>query len=153
MNEFILDQLEFVRTATLSAVEGLSDTEANVVPQGFNNNILWNLGHIYLVQERIFHFAQEPLNIPEGFAKFFGSGTKPADWVGQPPAFSEICELLKAQPQRIRERLQNRLNEQVAEPFKIRNLEMRTIAEVLTFMLYHEGTHTQNIKTIKRLSK
>jgi hypothetical protein len=83
MNEFILDQLEFVRTATLSAVEGLSDTEANVVPQGFNNNILWNLGHIYLVQERIFHFAQEPLNIPEGFAKFFGSRIKPADWVEQ----------------------------------------------------------------------
>ncbi|HZW82387.1 MAG TPA: DinB family protein [Candidatus Deferrimicrobium sp.] len=153
MNEFILDQLDFVRTATLSAVEGLSDTEANAVPEGFSNNILWNLGHIYFVQERIFHFAKEPLNIPEGFAQFFGSGTKPADWVGQPPAFSEVVGLLKAQPQRIRESLQKRLNEQVAEPFKIRTLEMKTLAEVLTFMLYHEGNHAQNIKTIKRLSK
>jgi uncharacterized damage-inducible protein DinB len=153
MNEYILDQLEFVRTATLSAVEGLSEGEANAVPEGFSNNILWNLGHIYFVQERIFHFAQEPLSVPEGFAKFFGSGTKPADWVEQPPALSVVCELLREQPQRIRESLRKRLNEPVAEPFKIRSLEMRTLAEVLTFMLYHEGTHIQNIKTIKRLNK
>jgi hypothetical protein len=32
MNEFILYQFEFVRTATLSAVEGLSDTDLHVVP-------------------------------------------------------------------------------------------------------------------------
>jgi hypothetical protein len=51
MNEYILDQLEFVRTATLSAVEGLSEGEANAVPEGFSNNILWNLGHIYFVQD------------------------------------------------------------------------------------------------------
>lgn len=153
MGEFIFAQVDFARQATLSLLEGVSDDQAKTVPAGFNNSILWNLGHIYLVQERVLRFVNEPMQIPDGFADFFGMGTKPADWEGQPPAMAEVLELLKEQPKRIREKLTNRLDQPIAEPFAIRTLSFKTPGEVLSFYLYHEGMHVQNIKLLKRFSK
>ncbi len=152
MSEFLFDQLEFARTGTLNALEGVSESKAKKVHAGLNNNILWNLGHLYMSLERFaFHYASEPLQIPEGFAKFFGGGTKPADWVGEPPSLVEVVDLLKAQPNRVRDKLQGRLNQPVAEPVAIRSLSFKTLAETLSFSLLHEGMHNQNIKVIRRL--
>lgn len=154
MTEYLFDQLNFVRNATLRAVEGLRESTADVVPEGLNNNIRWNLGHIYSSQEQIaLGFAQEPVQMPEEFRKFFGGGTKPADWIGEPPSLQELVNLLSEQPKRIRQRLENRLSEEVAKPFSIPGLTLKTIGELLTFTLYHEGIHVQNIKNLRKLSE
>lgn len=153
MNQFILDQVEFVRQGTLGLLEDVDAAQSKTTPPGFHNNILWNLGHTFLVQERVFKAAGEIMLVPDGFAKYFGGGSKPMDWDGNEPSFAEVVELLKEQPRRIREKLANRLNEELAEPFAIRSLQFKTLGELLTFFLYHEGMHTQNIKLLKQFSK
>ncbi|HEX3015867.1 MAG TPA: DinB family protein [Desulfobacteria bacterium] len=153
MSEYIFDQLAFARNATLAAAKDLSESEADFVPQGLNNNIRWNLGHIYLIQERFaLQFAQEPTEVPEGFADLFASGTKPAEWKTQAPTLAELVKLLTEQPQRIREKLTNRLTEKVANPLTIGSLKLDTIGALLTFSLLHEGMHQQNIKNLRKLS-
>ena len=153
MSEYLFDHLAFARATTLLVVEGVSESGATKIPEGFNNNILWNLGHVYLSLERFaLHFAGEPVQIPESFATFFGGGTKPVDWVGEPPALAEVLELLKEQPNRIREKLQNRLNETVAQPITIRNVKLSTVGELLSFSLFPEGMHVQNLKILRRVN-
>lgn len=153
MENFLFDQLNFCRLVTLHSVRDLNESEASVIPKGFNNNILWNLGHIYLVQEQFaFDFAQEPMEMPEGFAELFTMGTKPSDWTRQPPTLAELTELLKDQPNRIRERLKTRLDEEVANPFTMPGLNLKTIGEFLTFNLYHEGIHVQAIRMLKKMN-
>ncbi|CAH1216818.1 hypothetical protein PAECIP111891_04482 [Paenibacillus allorhizoplanae] len=154
MEQITLKQLDFIRQSTIKAVAGLSENTIDHIPEGFNNNIRWNLGHIYTVQEKFaFHFAGEPLQLPENFDRLFAKGTKPADWNEELPSLEELLALLAEQPKRIQSILQDRLDESVAKPFTTGSgLLLSTIGEFLNFTLYHEGMHFNAITTLKRFS-
>lgn len=150
--EFVFKQLEWVRNVTLQAVKELDENQADHIPNGFNNNIRWNLGHIYLVHEKFsFGFAGEPMQLPEGFTELFGNGTKPSDWKEQTPSLPSLIEMLKEQPARIEAAFKNRWNERVANPFTTRSgLTLHTIGEFINFTLYHEGVHVGAIQALRR---
>ena len=110
-----------------------------------------NLGHIYLIQELFaFHFVGEVKQIPENFNRLFAMGTKPADWNEEPPTLDVLTEMLEAQPQRIQEVLEHRLDEQLKTPFKLGGGALTTVREILSFSLYHEGRHYNTITLLKR---
>lgn len=154
MEQITLKQLDFIRQLTIKAVVGLSENTIDYMPEGFNNNIRWNLGHIYTVQEKFaFHFAGEPLHLPENFDRLFAKGTKPADWHEELPSLEELLALLAEQPKRIQSILHDRLDEQVKQPFTTGSgLRLNTIGEFLNFTLYHEGMHFNAITTLKRFA-
>lgn len=155
MKDFLFNQLKVIRNNTINAVQEVSESQANSIPEGFNNNILWNLGHVYLVQEKFaFGFIPEPMNIPDNFDDLFGRGSKPSEWKGQPPTLADLIILLEDQTGRIKESLENRLEEAVANPFTMPSgLTLKTIGEFLTFSMYHEGMHVQTIKMLHKFSK
>ncbi|MGG3283290.1 DinB family protein [Paenibacillus solani] len=154
MSEAIFNQLDFARGATIQSVENVTEQEADIIPEGFTNSIRWNIGHIYTVHEQFaFATAGEQPHLPEGFKEWFATGTKPADWTTQPPALSELLELLRGQTARIRETFANRLNQSSAHPLTIGPLTFQTVGEFLSFSMYHEGMHTQTIKAYKKLIK
>jgi len=150
VREFIFNQLKVIRNNTINAVKELNESQADSVPEGFNNNIRWNLGHVYLVQEKFaFGFIPEPMLIPDGFTELFGRDTKPSEWKVQPPTLSVLIRLLEDQTTRIKEKVDNRLEETVANPFIMPSgLTLKTIGEFLTFSMYHEGMHVQTIKML-----
>lgn len=151
MGQYLFDQIKFCRLITLQVANSIDAGKAAVIPEGFDNNVLWNLGHVYVVQEQFaFGFAREPMDMPDGFAGLFGAGSSPVNWTAQPPALAELIELLKEQPKRIRERLTGRLDEAVAVPFTMPGISLTTIAEFLAFNLYHEGMHVQTLKMLKK---
>ncbi|MDQ7092747.1 DinB family protein [Desulfosporosinus sp. PR] len=154
MSDYLFDQLRIVRNNTTAAVKDLSESQADNVPSGFNNNIRWNLGHVYLVQERFaFGFTEIPMQLPEGFMDLFGKDTKPSDWKVQPPTVAELLRLLEDQTKRIQEKLGNRLDEVLAKPWTMPSgLTLKTAREFLTFSMYHEGMHVQTIKMLKKFS-
>ena len=152
MREFLFNQLKVVRSNTINSLKELSEGQADLVPEGFNNNIRWNLGHIYLVQEKFaFGFLPEPTKMPEGFTELFGRDTRPSEWKVQPPTLPELIKLLEDQTTRIKDKLDNRLDEAVAKPFNMPSgLILKTVGEFLTFSMYHEGQHVQTIRMLKK---
>lgn len=75
MDQIIFKQLKFVRSVTVRAVEGLSEGILDSIPEGFNNNIRWNLGHIYLVQEKFaFHSARSLCNCRQALNAYLRKG-------------------------------------------------------------------------------
>lgn len=153
MSHYIFKQLQFVRQNTIRSVENLNEEASFYIPQGFNNNIKWNLGHIYVIQERFaFHFTGERMNMPDYFIKQFGPGSKPIDWDEQVPTLRQLIELLKNQMVRIPQALEPRITETVKEPYTTSTgMTLSSVAEFLSFSLYHEGMHFDAIKSIKRL--
>ncbi|KKI92236.1 hypothetical protein WQ54_10465 [Bacillus sp. SA1-12] len=154
MGNVIFKQLRFARNCTLSDVKGINDQEALFIPAGFNNNIKWNLGHIYLIHERnAFYFIGEKMELPESFPALFAPGTKPAEWgEQQAPTVLELVQLLENQLDRIEGALESRLKEAVKQPYTTsRGLTLSTVEEFITFCLYHEGMHFDAIKMIKRM--
>jgi hypothetical protein len=147
----LLTQVELIRSITLKSVEAVSDEEADFQPQGFNNTIRWNLGHIYLVQERLaFHFAGFPLDVPQEYIDLFGSGTRPADWRKNAPPLAEIMARLTEQPERIRTLLGDRLKEEPVVVFNLFGGKLNTIGSIINYSLFHEGQHNTVLQALKR---
>lgn len=154
MEQVIFKQLQFVRENTLKVMENITEELADITPDGFNNNIRWNLGHIYFVLE-VFAFERNnmPTKLPEDFAVLFAPGTSPADWKGKPlPSLSELTLLLQEQQGRIKATLEGSLPETAHNPLVTKSgLNLETVGEFLNFNLYHEGVHFSTIKLYKRL--
>ncbi|WP_078433672.1 DinB family protein [Metabacillus halosaccharovorans] len=153
MSDYIFTQLRFIRANTLRDVVNIDNKISEIIPVGSNNNIKWNLGHIYFIQERFaFHFAKENLLMPEQFTDSFRPGTKPRSDGKIEVEFSEIIQLLEGQVDRIESTFSNRLKEKTEESYTTsKGLHLSTIEEFLSFCLYHEGMHYEKIKVIKKL--
>ncbi|WP_053364804.1 DinB family protein [Bacillus sp. FJAT-27245] len=146
-HEVLFRQLSDYRNDILGCVANVSEEAADIVPIGFNNNIRWNLGHIYLDQLLwIKHLTKEPIEIPEGFNEWFGFGTSPANWSSEPPSLEELKKLLFRQPEWIKETYGDRLNETFPET----ESGMHTIAQVLVRTIFHEGIHLGAILALKK---
>jgi uncharacterized damage-inducible protein DinB len=151
MNEKMLfDQFEFARNVTLKVAQGITEENADVIPNGYSNSLRWQLGHIYVsVEGIVFHFANEIPNLPEGYMELFNTGTKPSEWKSTPPSIEEILPLLSEQVKRVRETFSGRLDEKIAQPLPIGSLQLETIGELLSFASFHESEHIGIIKSLK----
>ncbi|KIL42205.1 hypothetical protein SD70_01210 [Gordoniibacillus kamchatkensis] len=152
MGNYLFKQLRFVRGNTILQVTGMSEEKTCIVPRGFNNNVLWNLGHILLIHEKFsFALTNEKMELPNHFAELFATGTKPENWGMQVPGLDEIILLLSNQIDRIEQSLKHRLEEELEKQFVTSTgLELSTVKECLSFCLYHEGMHFATIKAIKQ---
>ena len=146
-HEVLYKQLETYRKELLGNVEKVTDEQAEIIPDGFNNNIRWNLGHLYLDQFLwIEALTKEASPTSKQFNQWFGFGTTPANFTEETPSFKELKELLKAQPQEILEKYHKELDKEYS-PI---DMSMHTIEQVLIRTIFHEGIHLQAINDLKR---
>ena len=70
--------LRATRTNILRTIETLSDEQLNLTPAGFNNNIIWNVGHVIVTQQVIFYRLSglEPLASKDWIERY-RRGTRP----------------------------------------------------------------------------
>jgi len=85
--KFIIDS----RKAFIKLVDELSLDQLNEIPEGFNNNIIWNFGHIVVSTQTL---SYTRTGIREGvdwvkFVQAYAKGTKPSYYVSQ----EEVNEL------------------------------------------------------------
>ena len=153
MKHYVIKQIRFVRENTLSQVAGMKDEESLFIPKGFNNNIKWNLGHIYVIQEKFgFQLTGEEVELPKDFIELFSTGTKPIEWGNQVmPTIHELIQLLINQLDRIEKNLDGRLDDGIEPYTTSTGLTLLTVKELISFCLYHEGMHFNAIKSIKRM--
>jgi hypothetical protein len=149
-HEVLFNQLESYRSDILGVVENVSNEEAELVPKGFNNNIRWNLGHIYLDQYLwIQAVTKEKVSVPEQFNSWFGFGSSPKNFTAETPSVEDLKALLKDQPRIIKEVYGNRLDEEFAPT----EMGIYTIEQVLIRTIFHEGMHLQSILDLKKFMK
>ncbi|WP_219837659.1 DinB family protein [Paenibacillus sp. R14(2021)] len=155
MNATIFDELGIIRAQTLLAMEGMTEELVNRFPDGFRNNIHWQLGHIYFVTEYMtLSQLNLPMNLPEGFVERFGSGKGPLDYPASLPnaTFPELKSLLTEQLDRIRKQYPlDRLNESVDPINTSTGLSLVTPEQSLRYNMYHEGFHAGVLSTYKRI--
>lgn len=85
--KFIID----ARKAFTELVDGLSIDELNQIPEGFNNNIIWNFGHIVVSTQTLCYVRTGiwPDKSNVKFVAAYEKGSKPTYFVSAP----EIAEL------------------------------------------------------------
>ena len=66
------------RKANKKFLDFVSIEQANMIPTGFNNNMIWQCGHILAVQQMLtYGLAGLPFTIPNDIVNGFSPGTKP----------------------------------------------------------------------------
>lgn len=111
------------------------------IPPPFANNLLWNYGHIIVVQQ-LFHYARAglELHIPASLVAQCRPGTSPADWQ-DPPDVSMLHELALALPEQLEQDLAANLFT-TYDPYTTRTgLTLSTIEDAIVFNVFHEGLH------------
>ncbi|WP_175987517.1 DinB family protein [Bacillus sp. Marseille-Q1617] len=146
-HEVLFTQLETYRQYVVGILEDVSEEEAERIPDGFKNNIRWNLGHIYLDQFLwIAAVTKDKTHVPENYNSWFGFGTSPADFTEETPPLQELKDLLKEQPAFIKEMYGDKLEFE----YPPTEMGMHTIEQVLTRTIFHEGMHLQAILDLKK---
>lgn len=155
MQHYLSNHMDTVRNLTLTVLDHTPEEFANRIPEGFNNNIRWNFGHIAYIQERLaYEVNGKPMQLPEQYARLFAAGTSPADWNEEPPTLAEIKEQLVAQTARIKESHQEGLEDPLPQPFTNKvGITFDTVGGCLVFSFFHEGMHLSTIRNYVRLLK
>lgn len=145
--EILLSQMTTYRMELLQLAKSFTEEEADIIPQGFRNNLRWNLGHVFLDQYLwIQALTKEEAPIPNGFKNWFSYGTTPTDFTANTPAFTHLLSLLQAQPGQIFERYADHIDKE----YPAIDMGMETIEQVLIRTIFHEGMHLQAILDIKK---
>lgn len=138
------------REYLLKLVEGLTLEQLNTVPAGFNNNIIWNLGHLVATQQGVcYRRAGYDLKINEAFFELYKPGSKPERHASQ-EEFDEIKTLFFSTIDLLEADIKdNQLSNYI--PWTTRyDVLINNIDEALTFLPYHEGLHMGYVMALKR---
>ena len=146
-----IDILKKVRAFLLEGIKDLTNEQLNTIPQGYNNNIAWNLGHLVAAQQGIcYKRANLTPHISEEFWEQFRTGSKPngdlsADEIANIKSlFLSTMDVLDAD-----------YNSGIFGNYTAWTtryaVEIVTIDDALKFLPYHEGLHSGVINTMKKL--
>src|SRR3982750_511301 len=82
--EKYFDIMQKTRINFLQLLDGLTIEQLNTVPEGFNNNLIWNFAHLLATQQAIFYgLAGLTPNLDEQFIKSYRRYTKPEGFVSE----------------------------------------------------------------------
>ena len=148
-----IEQLKRTRLFLLDLIKGLTPEQLNKIPEGFNNNVIWNLGHLFTVQQKICYLRAglDPIIDAQSFSDYKPQ-TKPDKKIEE-----EEINRIKNAFISIIDTLQTDYDKNIFlnyQPFLVPyGFEVTNIDEAINFMLFHEGLHIGYIMALKRVLK
>ncbi|MFB0910652.1 MAG: DinB family protein, partial [Flavobacterium sp.] len=73
-----LDITRTSRTIVSQMLAGHTLDQLNTIPEGYNNNLIWNIAHIIVVQQMlVYKLSGLPMMISDEMVEKYKKGTKP----------------------------------------------------------------------------
>ena len=132
-----------------SALDGVSEEAYLMIPEGFDNNIAWNLGHIIVTQQAlIYRLSGLPTVTTEEEIAMFRTGSSPADW-SQEPDIGRLLLLLVEAPEKLQQDYEAGLFAAFHPYTTSSGISMKSIEDALAFNNFHEGLHLGSILALR----
>lgn len=148
-----IDAVRKTRHYLLQIVTDLNNEELNEVPAGFNNNIIWNLGHLVAAQQGICYLrAGLPAKVDDAFFAAYRPGSKPESKVDE-GGIARIKELLFTTLDSLEQDYAAGLWTQYPAWNTRYGVKINSIESAIGFLLFHEGLHSGYIMALKRVVK
>ena len=148
--EKIFDRYRKIRKFMLDTVNDLTTEQFNHIPTGFNNNVIWNLGHVVAAQQGVCYVRSgNDLKTDQDFFDHYKPGTKPEKYTDS----IEIDRIKSLALSTIdifeKDFLENRFEKYT--PWTTRyGVELADINTAAEFLFYHEGLHLGYIAAMKK---
>lgn len=138
------------RTIFLNFLETLTIKQLKTIPEGFNNNIFWNIKHVVITQQLlIYELSGLPILVSEVELESFRKGSKAKENLTQ-----EDVDLLKEQLFSTLEQTKIDYNNGLFKTFTEYTVSTKSvlsnIEEALEFNNFHEGIHLGYILAMRK---
>jgi len=147
--KFIID----ARKAFIKDIESLSLEELNEIPAGFNNNIIWNFGHI-VVTTPVLCYVRTGILADASSVKYvsaYAKGTKPTYFVTQEEV-DELKELAISTIETLeKDYNEGKLNNIVPFETSTYGALLESIEDVIITTAGHDNTHLGYVTAQKRI--
>jgi hypothetical protein len=148
-----IEDIKKTRIHILNLVTELTVEQLNEIPTGFNNNIIWNLGHLVASQQSISYLrAGLPPFIDEKYFLAYKPGTSPGQFVDSEQV-EAIKKIFLTAIDRFGIDYHNNLFTSYPSWTSHYGIGNNNIDDAVNFTLFHEGLHLGYIMALKRLVK
>lgn len=138
------------RKVLFNFLEHNSVDKLNTIPEGYSNNLIWNIGHIIVVQQLlVYKLSGLPLMISDRMVAKYRKGTKPEEMVSQ-EEINEMKSLLFSTVEQTKLDFSNEIFKTYSEFTSMTGYTMTNAKEALEFNNYHEGLHLGIMMQIKK---
>ncbi|MBZ4188121.1 DinB family protein [Niabella beijingensis] len=149
-----IEKLIKFRQFLLAQIDGLTARQLNAIPPGYNNNIIWNLGHMICAQQGVCYIrAGLPVIVEDKYMRPFQTNTKPEGLIGE-PEIKSIKTLLERTIDVFQADFDKKIfNNYTTSPniLKVYGITLNNIDDALEFLIYHDGVHSGTILALKHL--
>jgi hypothetical protein len=140
-----------VRQLLLDTVSNLTTEQLNHTAHGFNNNIIWNMGHVIAAQQGIcYKRAGKALQIDNIFFETFKPGTKPTTFFD-----SHDIDVIKSLALTTIDDFERDYIQKQFEQYETWTTrfgaEITSIDVAAEFIFFHEGLHTGYVMAMKKV--
>lgn len=134
-----------------SFIENFTLEELNKIPEGFNNNIIWNIAHLIVTQQLlVYKLSGLPMVVSDEMVKLYIKGSKPEHYVTQEEV-DEIKNLLFSPIEKTKQDYENKVFKNYHEYTVTTKSTLTCVEEAIEFINFHEGIHLGYILAMKRV--
>jgi len=145
--------LRATRKNYLKALEGVPVKLLNKVPEGFNNNLIWNAAHAVVTQQLLcYSLAGLASRLPGEIIEAYRKGSRPGKEIDQ-AAVEQIMEWLSAGPDWLEKDLAEQDFKNFREYPTSYGYTVSSIEDAIAFNNVHEGMHLGYIIALKKQLK
>jgi hypothetical protein len=122
-------------------LDGYSLEQLNKIPEGYSNNLIWNIGHIVVVQQMlVYKLSGLPMMIPDEMVSKYKKGSKPEQDFSQEEV-DEIRSFLYETINRSEKDFENEIFNNYIAFTAMTGYTIKNAADALNFNSYHEALH------------
>ena len=151
---FTLDVQQKTRGFLNNYLEKLSLNDLNTIPKGYNNNIIWNIGHIIVTEQLlVYKLSGLPMLVNDELISKYMKGTKPEGNVTQEEV-DDIKGLLFSTIQQTKTDYNSgKFTDFQEYVLSTTGNTLTKVEEAISFNLFHEGIHFGYIMALVKALK
>ncbi len=120
------------------------------IPEGSNNNIFWNIGHVVATQQLlVYKLSKLQTRLDWELVKRYSKGTFPEKEVTKEEV-KRVSEALRATPGWTKEDYENGLFKEYTPYTTSANITLNSVEDAIAFNIFHLGLHTGTIQFLQR---
>ena len=141
---------ETSRNIYLKFFDNYSLEQLNTIPAGMSNNLIWNLGHVVVSQQKlVYALSGLPMHIPDSLFEKYQNGSRP-DGKTTHAEVDEIKKLLSEMVEKTKADFEAGVFKEY-HPYQTKTgFHLGTWKEAMEFNNYHEGIHLGIMMSIKK---
>ena len=143
--------LRVTRDNQLELLNGLSLDQVNKIPEGFKNNIIWNIAHNIVVQQLlIYRLSGVDIRVSEVMIERYKKGSQPINSVTE-DELKSIKSLLTKTVDWLEEDYDSHLFKTYKEYTTSYNITLSSTDNAIAFNNTHEGLHLGYAMALRKL--